>query len=660
MKYLHRYFIACSILFKVPIDNVQSQVLEKREIDVKRDSLLKLAGNKKDTAAVWHYLHIAELYKNDRAEIAIQYLRKAESISKSLNYFSGKRKSLGSLAISFYHQGSYDSMLFYYKKELELLKAEGDSVDIAVTLIDIGKAYQSLEEYDLALRYALEAAKILESSDNKEVLVHLNDVLQVIYFSIPNYDIAISYGEKALQQARELKDDFLIMRALVNLSLSFSSKNQLVKAKSLLLEALKIALKIDNAATQCAIMIDIIEIYRKEREYDKVNEYAIKALELSKRAGLKHNECIALRCLSIYYLHQKKYQLAKEYIDKSYALADSNDYKYEKASCLKVLSNISFATQDLIQGENYFDMGIEVFEGIFNERYSEVAAQYEKKFQLEKKENQIKTLDQEKKIQNLSLQQKNILIYIFSGVFLTLLIMGFFVYLNYNSKQTIQQQQINQLQNEKLLLASESILKGQENERSRMAQDLHDGLGGMLSSIKLTLGTMKGNVILTEENARLFSKAFEQLDSSISEMRRVAHNMMPEALVKFGLQKALQDYCEGLNESKQLSVESQFYGLETRIDSSGEIIIYRIIQELTNNSIKHANASNLFVQVIKNENELSITVEDNGIGFNQQQSISKNSAGLSNVRSRVDYLKGQMDIKSAPGNGTSVHIECRI
>jgi two-component system, NarL family, sensor kinase len=305
-------------------------------------------------------------------------------------------------------------------------------------------------------------------------------------------------------------------------------------------------------------------------------------------------------------------------------------------------------------------MGIEVFEGIFNERYSEVAAQYEKKFQLEKKENQIKTLDQEKKIQNLSLQQKNILIYIFSGVFLTLLIMGFFVYLNYNSKQTIQQQQINQLQNEKLLLASESILKGQENERSRMAQDLHDGLGGMLSSIKLTLGTMKGNVILTEENVRLFSKAFEQLDSSISEMRRVAHNMMPEALVKFGLQKALQDYCEGLNESKQLSVESQFYGLETRIDSSGEIIIYRIIQELTNNSIKHANASNLFVQVIKNENELSITVEDNGIGFNQQQSISKNSAGLSNVRSRVDYLKGQMDIKSAPGNGTSVHIECRI
>jgi signal transduction histidine kinase len=233
-------------------------------------------------------------------------------------------------------------------------------------------------------------------------------------------------------------------------------------------------------------------------------------------------------------------------------------------------------------------------------------------------------------------------------------------YRTYKQKQQLQQQQIKQLQNEKLLLATESILKGQEDERSRLAQDLHDGLGGMLSGVKLTLSAMKGNIILPEESARLFTKAFEQLDSSIGEMRRVAHNMMPEALVKLGLQQALQDYCDGINAVNGLSINCEFHGLENRLENTTEIIVYRIVQELLNNIIKHANASNVLVQVIKSDKELNITVEDNGNGFTKEEAGSKKGAGLKNIQSRVDYLKGELDIKSTPGKGTSVHINCNI
>ena len=190
-----------------------------------------------------------------------------------------------------------------------------------------------------------------------------------------------------------------------------------------------------------------------------------------------------------------------------------------------------------------------------------------------------------------------------------------------------------------------------------MAKDLHDGLGGMLSGVKLSLGAMKGNSILSEDNTRLFARVLDQLDHSINEMRRVAHNMMPEALVKLGLPQAIQDYCDGLNESNNLKFKTQFYGLENRLEASTEIVVYRIVQELLNNVVKHASATETLVQVMRHENNLNVTIEDNGKGFVVNEADERKGAGLANVRSRVDYLKGQLDIQSSPGKGTSIHID---
>ncbi|MBK8139663.1 MAG: hypothetical protein IPK57_00630 [Chitinophagaceae bacterium] len=170
---------------------------------------------------------------------------------------------------------------------------------------------------------------------------------------------------------------------------------------------------------------------------------------------------------------------------------------------------------------------------------------------------------------------------------------------------------------------------------------------------------MKGNLILSEEHGRTFNNALGKLDESISEMRRVAHNMMPEALLKLGLQQALQDYCDGLAESQPFTINTEFYGLEKRLESSVEIVVYRIVQELLNNVVKHSGATSILAQVMRQKNSLSITVEDNGKGFGEKETVLQ-GAGLKNIRSRVDYLKGQLDIKSTPGKGTSVHIDCLI
>lgn len=213
---------------------------------------------------------------------------------------------------------------------------------------------------------------------------------------------------------------------------------------------------------------------------------------------------------------------------------------------------------------------------------------------------------------------------------------------------------------EKEVLTLQSLLQGQEIERERMARDLHDGLGGILSGIKLNLSSMKGNVIISEKDVNLFTKSIDQLDNAIAEMRRVAHNMMPEALLKFGLTEAIQDYCDGINESNTVKLKFTNLGLTTPLEKSVEVILYRIIQELTNNAIKHASAKNILVQLSKNENILNLTVEDDGKGFDTKRLANIKGTGLQNVHSRVDYLKGSLEIQSSTDGGTSVIIEIPI
>lgn len=158
----------------------------------------------------------------------------------------------------------------------------------------------------------------------------------------------------------------------------------------------------------------------------------------------------------------------------------------------------------------------------------------------------------------------------------------------------------------------------------------------------------------------VFERSLDMIDTAIRELRRVAHNMMPEMLVKFGLDEALKEYCNSINTTKLVTVKYQSLGMETRLESSVEIIIYRIVQELLNNIIKHAAATAAFVQLIREGHRLNVVVEDNGKGFDTALPVTTLGAGLANVRSRVDYLKGQLAIHAEPGKGTLVNIEFNL
>jgi signal transduction histidine kinase len=318
---------------------------------------------------------------------------------------------------------------------------------------------------------------------------------------------------------------------------------------------------------------------------------------------------------------------------------------------LETLSRIHIALHDLVKGQAYMKEATAIADSINNERIRRNAIEFEAKYETEKKDAQIK-------LQLAAIKQKSTLNYLLIGAAAAVFIISLLAYRNYRHKQSIQLQRINELETEKYLSATEAVLKGEEQERTRLAKDLHDGLGGMLSGIKYSLNTMKGNLIMTPENAQAFERSMDMLDSSIQEMRRVAHNMMPEALVKFGLDAALKDFCTSITNSGALKVQYQSLNIEgLEIEQTTAITMYRIVQELINNTIKHASAQKAIVQLSRTDGRLNLEVEDDGNGFNIDILDRAKGIGWTNIQNRIEFLKGKLDIHSEIGKGTSVHIE---
>lgn len=174
---------------------------------------------------------------------------------------------------------------------------------------------------------------------------------------------------------------------------------------------------------------------------------------------------------------------------------------------------------------------------------------------------------------------------------------------------------------------------------------------------------MKENLVMTPDNAQAFERSIDMLDSSIKEMCRVAHNMMPEMLLKYGLDTALKEFCNEIGRTGVMRITYQSAGIATNpIEQTTAVTIYRIVQELVSNAVKHSNAQHVLVQVhaLAQEKLLAITVEDDGHGFDATALNQSGGMGWKNIQNRVEFLKGRLDIQSSPGKGTSVMIELNI
>ncbi len=622
-----------------------------------KDSLLKLLSTaKEDTARVLLLINIGNEYELTDPETAGRYYLMAGDLSKRLHYKMGIIKFISNYTAILSFRGQYDSSLLLNKQSIKIAKEINDKMALAKTYANTGNSFKYLSEYDSAIFYYENAGNYFEQINNNYLLARMYEMEQLVYQDMTQYKKALQYGKLAVAELRSSGDSTDLSRCLLNLANSYESNDFPDSALNCYKEALAIAEKIQYVQGEAACHLGIGNIYFHRYDADQMKPYYEKALFLSRQTGDPQGELIAARGMAFYYLLKKDFDKAKTFCNVSLKLADSLGTKYDKYESLHALSSILYAQHDIIGAEKIRDSMQVIENAIRGDELQEKTLSIEKKFETEKKEAQIK-------LQAAAIKQKNILNYFLIAGTLALLAISLLGYRNYKHRQKLQQTQIDELEKEKQLTATEAVLKGEAQERTRLAKDLHDGLGGMLSGIKYSLNNMKGNLILTPDNAQAFERSIDMLDSSIQEMRRVAHNMMPEVLVKYGLNTALKEFCSEIDRSGALHVSYQFVGVDdAAIEQTTSVSIYRIVQELVNNAIKHAHAQNLLVQLHQSDQErlLTITVEDDGKGFDPSLLARPKGIGWSNIRNRIDFLKGKLDVHSEPDKGTSVLIEVNV
>lgn len=641
------------ILFTAGVLCTQSQTL------MNKDSLLRLLPKaKEDSNAVLLYINLGQQYDGSEPETAKRYYHMAGELSKKINYKLGVIKYITNYTYVLNMEGKFDSGLLLNLQSVEIAKEIKDSTYIAKTLVNTGTSYRSMANYDKAVEYYEEGKKIFQRFGNEDTEALLNDILQLLYSDMHQYEKGVAHGEKAVAALRKMNNPLMLGGALNNLGNNYTSLGKIDKANALFKEMLEISKQTGDKYLEHSAYLNLGNNLIQEGNYDGIKIYMEKALVLAKELNAMESQVIALKGLSFYYIHKKNYPLAKKYAEEALPITYAHDFKVQRGKLFTQLSNLAYAAQNPVEGERYAIMSNAIGDSILGETLQKNAQELEKKYETAAKEAEIKKLETDKQLQQLAIQQKNVLNYILAGSALTLLVVSLLVYRIHQHRQKLQQQRIAELEKEKQLTATEGVLKGEEQERTRLAKDLHDGLGGMLSGIKYSFANMKGNLVMTADNALAFERSMDMLDSSIKEMRRVAHNLMPEALVKFGLDTAVKDFCNDINQSGALKVNYQSIGLENvEIQQTTAIAIYRIVQELLNNTIKHAAATNAIVQLTKSDNNISITVEDDGKGFDTSILQAAKGIGWDNIQHRVNFLKGKLDIHSKPGKGTSVLVE---
>jgi len=281
---------------------------------------------------------------------------------------------------------------------------------------------------------------------------------------------------------------------------------------------------------------------------------------------------------------------------------------------------------------------------------------------------QLSRLENKQRLQELDVSKKQIAFKsrmntIYIWLFLSCLVVILLLFYAYwqRSRALRQKEHMHELEIEKnnqqhAIKNLTAMLAGEEKERTRLARDLHDGLGGLLSSTKLGLSSLNHNALGEGTVKDEIGRSITLLDGAVDELRRLAHNLMPDLIIKYGLQEALRDYAARMSQAN-CQVECEFLPFKSNLNVEKEISIYRIIQELVNNALKHAEAKNILIQLSSHNERLHITIEDDGKGFDMEAVDLQHSAGMHNVRSRLSFLDGEMKIMSDLGEGTTVELE---
>lgn len=666
------YLVALIICFRV---NALAQYIPLDATGFKDSLETVLSGNAPDNIKAQANFTLSYYWANTDTAKSWQYLDKALQSGKNNAFLR---------AVGYYYLGSY-----YQHHNKILAKSMYLKADSLLSRFPETAAYKfrcwSWHAY----------SKLVNEEDNDKE--RMNVVLN-----------------KALPMARLSGDSGLVGLCYGTMAIVFNNSVRLQKAEEYFLMSIN---HLKNSGYD-AILVDIYA--RAARNYmayvnrvteDELEMKAVrKKLPLAKAMldsarNLIGNHVDAVAAIEYYKFKGKYFRMLKQYkaahsnLDSGMTIAKANNLPYEvemfslhkyqvyseqgqfekaKALILQLVQNPPTVAYKGNQQVYYYELSLTLARlGDFKNAYEwliktnklgdsitdthERAAidAMEIKYQTAEREKRIISLESEKKQAVLSGKNNRLANWLLAvGCFLLLNIAGYSMVL-YRKNKRISAQQLTAIQQQQELKLSQAMLTGQEEERNRVARDLHDGLGSMLAGVKISLsGIASGR---EKDHDQQLRDTIHQLDNSVSELRRIAHNIMPPTLLRYGLEASLRELCESLV-SGQLAIDLQCLGIQQNLPVKEQLFIYRIVQELLSNAVKHADASNIMLQCSQDKNIFLITIEDDGKGFDAAQTGSNTGIGIVNIRNRVAYLNGTIELlkREAPHSGSIINIELHV
>jgi len=640
------------------------------------DSLSVLVNNVKlpDSVKANASLIIAGRLGDYDQNKAYRYLKNGRQLARHSKFL---------IAASYFYEGCIQSQRDFAKSEKLYEKSDSLMQDFRTREAYIFRSklwlnYASIQQYkdnqtgmmSIIVEKCIPLAK--KAGDTLLLSYHYADLATTLSNNSEDKKAA-AYYKLAIQQLTKIpKKSTRIASVYVGAAYTFCSLGNFKQAELALNHARKMLANFPNSTAYP-------DFYCIESTYLRQTGHILRSLESAEK-GL-----VLAREMSLSYMlpglliekfeglkDLKRYEEAKQVYTLLNKDAIFNSLASDKMHIYNAMSEI-YAAQDSMQLAYNWMQKYSLLSDSLNDskRKNEINA-LEIKFRNAENQNKIILLKTEKAKAESEMQNNRLLTFLLITaviVFLLVLVLIILYYRN-NKKLAIEQTRnyrykLVELDQQKQLQVSSALIEGEERERIRIARDLHDGLGGMLAGVKLNfLGAVKAQAKQLALSGSDFpvssaydNKVLMQLDNSLTELRRIAKNMMPETLTKFGLEKAIRDLCDSLA-TEQLQIEFQAFGISSSISDKTQIVIYRIIQEILANAIRHASAASIILQCSQNESTFFITAEDDGCGFDS--AVVKYGMGLQNIRNRVDYLKGRLELTSKVNEGTTINIELHV
>ena len=500
-------------------------------------------------------------------------------------------------------------------------------------------------QYDEVLPKFFRARDIFDSLNHKAGLAAINNEMAVFYNKQQELDKAFSCLDVSEKLAREINDLTALGTSLGHRGAFLSIRGKISEAKAYYEEVYKIRLKTQDSVGLGYVLCDLAEIASHDGDLAKALNYLKQSTTIREKIG--DLQGVAINCVNTgeHYFNASQYKNASAWFEKGLSQSLQIGYDDLTRYTYDYLAKTYKAMGDYKKAFELQEQSIVYKDSMFNKDKTRVIQEMQAKYESDKKEQQIQLLNSENELKEATIE-RNYLLMAGLAALLLLLILSFYLWRFRN-----RQQQLAVLQEQKVRLREaqmNAVIDSQEKERKRFASDLHDGMGQLISSLQLTINSIQQNRS-TETRDQLFENSEQILNDIHNEIRNIAFNLMPSVLIKEGLIPGLNELIRRINQSDAIKIALSNHGIKGRYSEVGEISLYRVIQEFLSNMIKHSKATQVTIDFTGHENELIITLEDDGIGYSLEKFQNSEGNGWRNINSRLNLIRAAIDFDIVEG-----------